>query len=254
VTPQSELALAWSERLRAVYGEDLGRGAPVVHVAAVASAPGGHLPVLATGSGAPATATDAFALEAARARVDAIVTTGEILRREAKLSHELSRESAAWRREVLGSDRPALVVVLTRRPEEAASHLALASGPRVVLTPSTRLATSSIAGIRVLERRFDSLAGALALLANECAARSISVEAGPHTARELYRGAAPLVDELLLSIYEGPPLAPAASVGEFATATELGAVFGAPVHEHVETAGGIPWRFRRYLRSSSPRT
>jgi hypothetical protein len=253
VTPQSELALAWSARLRAVYGEDLGRGAPVVHVAAVASAPGGHLPVLATGSGAPATATDAFALEAARARVDAIVTTGEILRREAKLSHELSRESAAWRREVLGSDRPALVVVLTRRPEEAVSHLALASGPRVVLTPSTRPATSSMAGIRVLERRFDSLAGALALLANECAARSISVEAGPHSARELYRPS-PLVDELLLSIYEGPPLAPAASAGEFATAAEIGAVFGAPVHEHVEAAGGIPWRFRRYLRSSSPGT
>ena len=251
MTPQSELALAWSARLRAVYGEDLGRGAPVVHVAAVASAPGGHLPVLAIGSGAPATATDAFALEAARARVDAIVTTGEILRREARLSHALSRESAAWRREVLGSDRPALVVVLTRRPEEAASHLALASGPRVVLTPSTRPATSAIAGIRVLERCFDSLAGALALLANERAARSISVEAGPHTARELYR-AAPLVDELLLSIYDVPPLAP--SVGEFATAAELGAVFGAPVHEYVETTGGTPWRFRRYLRSSSPTT
>lgn len=250
MTPRSDLAAAWAERLRAIYGDDLGRGARVVHVAAVAEEADGRLSVIASGPRAPTSPTDAFTLAAARARVDAIVTTGEILRREPRLSHALSPAAAAWRREVLGIDQPPLVVILTRRPEEAVAHATAAAGRCVVLTPSARPADTRRGGIRVLARSFASLAAAVARLEAECGTRSVLIEAGPRTARELY-DAPPLVDELLLSVYQGPSLAPAALVGAFATSSRITACLGPPVNEHSEGGRGARWRFLRYLRVRS---
>jgi riboflavin biosynthesis pyrimidine reductase len=246
--PRSPLAIGWSDRLRAVYGADVGAAAGVVHVAAVAAAADGRLLVIAPGPDAPTSATDAFVLEAARARVDAIVTTGEILRRERDLSHALSPPARAWRREVLGRDGPPLVAVLTRRPDEAARHPALARREGcVLLTPETRANPASRGGVRVYAGRSESLAEAVLLLAGELGAGSLLIEAGPRTARELY-GTPVLVDELLLSVCEGATLAPPTVVGEFASASRIAAVFGEPVHASVEEDGGLRWRFLRYLR------
>ena len=75
-------------RVAALYGEVDWRGARgVLQVAAVADR---AWVAIAIGPAAPSSATDRFVLGFARARSDAIVTTGAILRAEPDLVHELS--------------------------------------------------------------------------------------------------------------------------------------------------------------------
>lgn len=250
---RSELARTFAERLRAVYGEELGRGARIVHVAAVADAKDGRLPVLAVGEGAPQSPTDAFALDAARARTDAIVTTGRILRREPALSHSLGPASAAWRREVLGEAEAPWTVVLTRRPDDVATHplFATSSGRILVLTSDAAAPSAPPRGaiVKSLDASdADGLAGAIAYLERALGVRSALIEAGPSTARALYRDDG-LVDELLLSRYQGPPLPPEMLVGEFATDAEIERRLGRAVHTHVGTGADVDWRFVRHLHT-----
>jgi riboflavin biosynthesis pyrimidine reductase len=248
---RSELARAFGERLRAVYGEELGHGARVVHVAAVASTGDGRLPVLAVGEKTPRSPTDAFALDAARTRTGAIVTTGRILRREPALSHTLTAAAAAWRREVLGEADAPWTVVLTRRPDDIAEHplFATAAGRIVVFTDGARGAGTPSRGAIVKSLAMHAagaLAPAIEILERELGVRSVLIEAGPSTARALYRGDR-LVDELLLSRYEGPPLPAEALVGEFATEADLERCFGAPVHVRTGGRADVGWSFLRYL-------
>jgi hypothetical protein len=209
--------------------------------------------VLRVGERAPRSATDAFALEAARARADAILTTGEILRREPALRHDLGRAARAWRRERLGLATAPRTVVLTRRPPADFAATPLGARPETLFLGSdppragTRAAVVSSAGpIR-------SLAEALDVASRATGAHSILVEAGPATAGELYAGSlAP--DELLLSVYRGPPPPPEALAGPFPRTAELARAFGAPVHVHVEDGANGPWRFERWLRRGAAPT
>jgi riboflavin biosynthesis pyrimidine reductase len=247
---RSDLAHAFADRLRVVYGDELGRAARIVHVAAVANAGDGHLPVLAVGGQAPSSPTDAFALDAARARTDAIVTTGRILRTERKLSHVLTPAAAAWRREVLAEPDPPWTVVLTRRPEDVAEHPLFdsAAGRAVLLTSGARAPRLHHPIVKHLGTAgADTLPEAIALLERELGVRSVLIEAGPSTARGLYVGDG-CVDELLLSRYEGPALSPEALVGEFATAAEIERCLGAPVHTYAGIGPDSRWRFLRHLR------
>lgn len=222
---------AWTARLREIYGTEIGRGPRVLHVAAVAEMPGGRRPVLRVDADKPSSETDAFVLEAARARVDAILTTGEILRREPGLCHDLSPAARAWRRDILGLVTPPLTVVLTRRPDEIQSHPLLRGGtdPR-----------------RLLECRAVSLREAIERIQAAYAVRSILIEAGPTTARELYLGPG-RVDELLLSVCREPGLPESGLLGEFASVAELEDLLGKPARAWVDERDGGSWRFERYL-------
>jgi riboflavin biosynthesis pyrimidine reductase len=202
-------------RLRALYGSVPGE-VGVLHVAAVWRAPGGGLHVLRIGPDTPTSDTDAFALSLARSRADAIVTTGRILREEPRVTHEVLDiperiDLGAWRRLRLGRHEPPRSAVLTRGLDLDLDHPLFCAGPRpwILTTPdaAARLAAAAVArGIEPLGLDPLDLRHALRALAQR-GMRCISIEAGPETALDLYRE--PLaIDELMLSVYEGPLPAP----------------------------------------------
>lgn len=245
----SAAAISWTRRLRALYGEEPKLAPRVVHVAATSELPDGGRPVLRISAATPTSATDAFALEAARARVDAILTTGENLRREPSLRHRLGPEASAWRREVLGLDTPPRSIIWTRHPSEFLMHrLFTRETGAILLTPESTRGDQALE-TRCLVFRATSLVHAIDCIEAALGVRSTLIEAGPSTARDLYR-TPERVDELLLSIYRGPALPAALLLPEFASAPEIESRLGAPVYTRTVEQDGIPWRFERYLRSS----
>jgi riboflavin biosynthesis pyrimidine reductase len=248
---------AITERVRRLYGDDeLPDPAGVVHVAAVGREPDGELVVLSINQDTPRSPRDRFALDLARARADVIVTTGAILRAEPGLRYELASDRAddlhAWRMDQLGRPRPPLVVVLTGREDLDLDHPSLHGWAQPWIFTNVDVAKSlhgrlprhvGLAGVPSPDletlidwarRRFD--------------ARTITIEAGPTTTRRLYGEGPGLVDELMLSVFEGT-LPTAARGDRFASPQALARHL--PVrHEGaiIEEQSG-PWRFVRLLRA-----
>lgn len=220
----------------------------VLHVVAVAEDENGARRVIRIGPWSPKSATDVFVLELSRARSDAILLTGAILREEPELRYELSSELEAWRRDVLGIEEPPRLLVLTggRVPLD---HPALASRARPILFTTEQSAPklrgrSSIEVVAVAE---PSARAALAYLRDVRGARSVSVEAGPTTAVPLYEAPC-AIDELMLSVFEGP-LEPRARGGAFPSEREIAAQFERVSVVRIDEPSG-PWRFERWLRRS----
>lgn len=226
----------------------------MLHVAAVWRPPGGDLTNIAIVPEGPRSATDAFVLGLARARADAIVTTGACLRAEPGLRHALADTAqAAWRRERLGRRSPPLSVVLTRGPSLDLRHV-LFEAPALVFTGESaapqlvRRARELGLALEVVGREPCDLAALMQHLRVERGLETIDVEAGPRTAATLY--AAPgRVDELLLSVFCEPRLAPAAQGGAFVPESRIEAVLGPPLHEISRDEQSGRWIFRRYRRA-----
>lgn len=249
-------------RLDALYGAvDWTAASGVLHVAAIASE--SHR-VIAIGPAAPASATDRFVLGAARARADAIVTTGAILRAEPELRHELSpdpeedRAWQRWRRERLGRERPPWLVVLSASGAIPRSHPALeaARGGLVWTSGSGAERLGSRVGaleVVAAEPGNDGPAAAIRELRRGRGLSTVLVEAGPSTAKSLYEpdAAEAGVDELLLSCFEGVLVA--AAVGPpFVAPDRLFARFADPVSEVRREEASGTWRFRRYRAPTAP--
>lgn len=228
---------AW---LRSMYEEegdlaaapvDWRRATGVIHVAAI-SAPTRR--AIAIGPGAPTSANDRRVLGFARARADAIVTSGAILRAEPGLVHRYAEdpdESASWanwRRRVLGRSEPAAVVVVTRSGDVPVAHPVFAGAARVIVWTTAagrrRLAQTGLSadwGIASADgSAADFLGAAIRGLRDDRGAQTIVLETGPRSTQGLYARspATPSgarVDELLLSVHcgvdcptvPGPPFA-----------------------------------------------
>jgi len=99
-------ASAVAKRVQELYGDELLEDAGVVQVCSAWRDAQGVLRSVRVGPHAPRSETDGFALALARARADVIVTTGQILRDEPGLQHEIGSASgidfAAWRRGWVG--------------------------------------------------------------------------------------------------------------------------------------------------------
>lgn len=247
--------------LAALYGPEplLTRG--VVHVTSAVRMQGGALRVIAIGPGAPRSASDFFVLNACRARADALLTTASILRSEPTVVHSLQGPSApllaAYRREVLHKERPPLCAILTRGGQlprehpvwndgtdklvlttpEAAEPLRALLGSLFARAPEGAPASPEVLALAELDAR-----SALVLLAQRGHAL-VSVEAGPSTTGPLYREPS-VVDELLLSLFEGPR-------GGVQLGGELpaGLLTGrACTGESVRDEESGRWRFQRWRR------
>ena len=157
----------------------------------------------------PRSENDFFLLNLARARSEAILTTGAILREEPGVTHALSGPGnlpealADWRRSSLGLKELPLLVVLSSGRGLDPEHPAFRAPVRPVLFVPEEAADE-------LARRFRGLAEiaaapttgsreAVAWLLSQGANR-ISVEAGPSSARALYE-APGMIDELWRSTY-----------------------------------------------------
>ncbi len=211
-------------------------GAPahLLHVAAVSAEVGEPWAVLCVGAGSPASIHDRFALELSRARADAIVVTGKILRDEPALRYllaggldTLASGLLDWRRRRLGKREPPTVLVLTSGAQIDLGHPVFAPGgwarPLIYCALAYVEELVARAGQRELEVRIVgaperalSLAGALAFLRADARiqARTIVLEAGPTTTAPCYAGSGPSVDELALSVFSGA-LDPASTLGAF---------------------------------------
>lgn len=222
-------------RLEALYGRgiDWARATGVVHVAAIGAA---SRAVLAVGAQGPASETDRFVLGFARARADAIVTTGAILRAEPDLVHRYAddpEQEAGWRRfraERLGRSGPPELVVVTAGAALPLAHPALQAAHRsVVLTTAAgrarleeciaraanaaRDASAAPAiGSRLERVALDAppgdtasafLARAIDWLRSVRGHETILLESGPSATIGLYAASRPWIDELLLSVFEG---------------------------------------------------
>jgi riboflavin biosynthesis pyrimidine reductase len=230
----------------------------VIHVVAAGRRHDGSLGVIAIGTRSPRSETDRFLLGVARARADAIVTTGRILRAEPDVTHALgasSEETAAlaeWRRCIAGKAEPPLSAVLTGGGAVDLSHPLLRTAPRPLIVTGRETArdlasAARAAGIEVVARDRPGLRDVVAFLRAERSCTTVTVETGPSTARELYQP--PLViDEVMLSIFEEQPLALDFDAGTLPDERRLEALFPAqsPRHTLVEASGR--WSFRRFRR------
>jgi riboflavin biosynthesis pyrimidine reductase len=240
-----------------------GLGVPqILHVAAVWARPDGTSAVMRITEETPRSAHDFFALNLARARADAIVITGKILREEANLHYATQGPGssgaalARWRREKLGKSSPPVLLVLTGRPLDL-DHPALRGDLPVVIytTEASARVTAERAdsSIEVVGAGSPSLRGALEHLSAGRGCRTISIEAGPSTSLGLYEPLA--VDELMLSRFHGDALPEHIVGGDFPGPRTLESLFPAR-HDHprireanVSEPSGR-WSFARYLRPS----
>ena len=174
---------------RALYGEraPLDRRG-VIHVTALYAERDGALHTLRIGPQAPKSAHDFFALQLTRARADAIVITGQILRDEPELSYALPDVLVAWRARHGRHVATPKLLVLTSGNALDLTHPALAGewASPVIFTgteAATRLRPN--ASCTVVGHPEPSMAAASAWLREE-GAHTIAIEAGPSTTRALY--------------------------------------------------------------------
>jgi riboflavin biosynthesis pyrimidine reductase len=235
--------------LRRMYGANLAPATGLVHVAAVWQAAPDRLVTIAIGEDAPASAHDFFALQAARARADAIITTGRILRAEPALTHDLQGSAApgltAWRRERLGKQQPPILLVLTSGRDLPMHHPALhATSTPLLFTSHAAAARLPDTPIHVLSSNAPDLRAAIAHL-RACGCRTILVEAGPSTASALYQPPV-AVDELLLSVFHGA-LPARAQAGDFVSPARIRACLPRASTALADQPSDS-WQFLRFLR------
>lgn len=216
----------------------------------------GALFALATGGDAPRCDEDAFALALARARADAVITTGAILREEPGLSHAPEASEpygdamAAWR-SANGRQRPATTVIMTRSRDIDLDHpIFHGNNPVLVFTgedapPRFGIELAARGGMLVTEAE-PTLQSCIARL-RQTGSDAITVEAGPSTAAKLFEPPA-VIDELLLTTLDAPTLDSAHSRGELIREDALAACLHPTGPAYETRDGDHVWRLQRWVR------
>jgi len=185
----------------------------VTHVVAVATAGSKNL-VLRTAERAFSSMHDEFVLGVARARADAIITTGEILRSEPALRLDvfgpgrMNEALADWRRSSIRKAGFPRTLLLTSGRDVSLEHPVFNGANAVSIltgkTAPTRLVSEARErGIHVLQVDEPGVRTAVDGLRDDYGLQAISIEAGPSTATELYRPPV-MVNEIFLSQFHGP--------------------------------------------------
>lgn len=253
--PTSEAAEGVRRRLLEVYGDELPRDAGVLHVASAWVAPDGKLKTLRICEETPRSALDFFLLSVARARADAIVVTGKILRDEPDLRYALPGGEggalASYRREILGLDEPPRLAVLTSGRAFPSDHPALRGWPRpLVYAPvetHAELRRRLPLGVEIAGQEAIDIRPLIDHLENDLSCRTISIEAGPSTSRALY--ADPVrVDELMLSLYRGEALEESVRGNALPSLEAIAALLPLTSLPFLREEPDGPWSFHRFTR------
>jgi riboflavin biosynthesis pyrimidine reductase len=246
--------------VREIFGHPLTTTGLLQTVAVYRQRPGAFR-VLRITPKTPRSDYDQFSLMVARARADAILTTGSNLRLEPTGTHLLQGPGtmpealAAWRRERLGKTSPPHLLVLTRGQDLDLDHPALKIPARIFIFTGEEAAFSlesraADRGIEIVASPDPSPAAAVDFLRRELGAATISVEAGPSVARQLYDPV--IVDEVQLSILDLPDpaaLPPAVRGPFFLDQRQLEDLFEWSRPFSRRTADGV-WSFQRLVRRS----
>ena len=194
---------------RALFGSPLDtRPAVSQSFAAWRSAQEAPLTTIKINEYAPESQLDWLALHIARARADAIVITGKILRDEPNLTYDLRADPrwgdalVQWRERRWAIFDPPWLLILTARGEINFEHPVFHGWGRPLIFTNDRAATRKLAAAPcpVVSDQEPDIRRAIAHLRRDRACDCVSIEAGPTTARDLYQRPM-LVRELLLSVY-----------------------------------------------------
>lgn len=246
-----------------LLGPGLDRALGVLHVAAVWEAPDGSYATLRVGEGALRSESDAVVLSAARARADAIVTTGRILRDEPDLVHrsiaspEVTAELEQMRRTVWGLGGAPWIAVLTGSGDLPADHPALhaADGLLLFTGPEGASRLRATAGLppraEIVESPEPGPAALVEHLQRVRGARSIVIEAGASTSARLYEGHG-VIDEAWLSVCQADHVRPEDLVGPFVARETIEAALGPPVHAERHVDGDVVWATLVHQRPPEP--
>lgn len=251
MSPETQaLAAQAREAAEGLFGRGVTETVGVTQVSATVRAPDGLLHVIDIGSDAPKSEYDFFALNFARARADAILTSAENIRREPRLSHELAGTAAASLialRQTWKKSAAPLCVILSASGSLPLQHPVWSDGTtKVVLTlPDARERIQLRLGSRARVVGLELLTPRTALTWLSERAKTIDVEAGPTTSSQLY-AAPPMVEELLLSRFEGE-LEPTA-LGRALPSDDILFHGLTCVHETRREEASGPWVFQRWLR------
>jgi riboflavin biosynthesis pyrimidine reductase len=248
LTRATSVAGSVEERILQIWNDPLQAPAGTLQVVAVASRANSSLGVMRITPQTPASPTDQFSLEIARARADVILTSGSILRSEPRLRHGISEATGRWRQEVLGKKSPPEIIFLSRGPGLPLSHPAIRQPGAVVATSSTATAACrkelQQRGVRHREIPEDSPQELVRELLAE-GVGTITLEIGPSTAAAFYNHA-PRVGELMLSWCEDFELPESLDAGDFASWETLQRILGAPRHETRIEEPAHCWRFSHW--------
>lgn len=199
---------------RALFGSRIDTRPAVSHsFAAWKAEPDSPLTTIKINEHGPKSDLDFLALHIARARADAIIITGKILRDEPTLSFDLQADPrwgdalVQWRKRRWGLLDPPWLLILSGSGDIDFEHPVFRSEVRPLIFTSDRTASRKLADSPCpvvadaapdIRRAIEHLQ-----LTREC--ECVSIEAGPSTARALYER--PMaVKELLLSVYLDPEL------------------------------------------------
>ncbi len=247
-----------------LYGSDFVGERGVVHVTAVWADASAAYTTLRITPATPTNRYDRTALNLARARADAIVTTGKILREEPTVTHAFlgpvphTQALQQWRMAVLGQERPPISLVLTSGRALDLEHPMFHSHtvPMVFTTAAAaqRLAVSKrVRALRIAGVADPTLRGAIDYLQTEHGAKTIVIEAGPTTSRDLYRIPIAL-DELLLSVCHATEIPAEAHGGPFLGRAALDCLLPSRSEPFDDRTSDTPWSFERRTRPPAERS
>ena len=174
--------------------------------------------VMAIGEETPKSEYDFFMLNLARARADAIIVTGKVLRDEPTLRYtlqgpgELPAALAEWRDVYAGRREPPLLIVLTSGRGLDPSHPALSGEWATPIIYTSNEAELPELSARVVRSSTPSLREAIRWAKSEGAA-IVSLEAGPSSVLPLY-DEPPAIDELLLGTHHAQSIPPGIAVAK----------------------------------------
>lgn len=202
----------------------------------------------------PRSDLDFLALHISRARADAIVITGKILRDEPNLSFDLRADPRwgdallKWRERRWGLFDPPWLLILTGRGELDFDHPVFHGWAKPLIFTNDRAAARKLAAAPcpVVADEAPDIRRAIRHLqvARDC--ECVSIEAGPSTVRALYER--PIaIKELLLSVYLEPSLDERAQGAPLISLSEVRALFRTETCT-VHREEGRHWSFHRLRR------
>ncbi|MGB9339587.1 MAG: hypothetical protein WCB63_10130 [Polyangiales bacterium] len=202
----------------------------------------------------PKSDLDFLALHIARARADAIIITGKILRDEPELSFDLRADPRwgdalqDWRERRWGLWEPPWLLILTARGELDFDHPVFHGWVKPLVFTSDATASRKLAAAPcpVVADEAPDIRRAVRHLQVARQSECVSIESGPSTARALYERPK-AVKELLLSVYLEPSLDERAQGAPLITLPEVRGMFRSETSAaHRER--GQHWSFHRLRR------
>jgi riboflavin biosynthesis pyrimidine reductase len=240
---------------RALFGSSLDTRPAVSHsFAAWRVAKDEPLKTILINEHSPKSDLDFLALHVARARADAIIITGKILRDEPALRFDLQADPRwgdallSWRERHWGICDPPWLLILTGTGELDFEHPVFHGWVRPLIFTTDRTAARRLAAAPcpVVADQAPDLRRAIRHLQSARGCDCVSIEAGPSTARSLYER--PMaVKELLLSVYLEPSLDERAQGAPLVTLSDVREMFRSETSAtHREQ--GKHWSFHRLCR------